>query len=269
MKTRILNFFKYDRSYSGGRTLYLEIGNNLAFKKNLCLREEHNIKGVLFDQLRQMAELTADQLKSILNAPIVVSQVYNVVDKGPESEKKITEKLVITEAASRNSAESDNIVTVPLPFPYLRGEFPFLKKTDCPDELHGLVVDFTSAIIVFNETFGVMDFLDSYIDGSQEMKNNARNKRKPFSIGEELDCYNFYLNKKGKQNRVDFSSRVKQLELTAFRFLVDLKKRLTDNIYQNIKNLKKDPSNPNNHARLKRHSEMKREHILVSLMLDF
>jgi hypothetical protein len=271
MKTRILNFFKYDRSFFGGRTLYLELGNNLRFKGNLCLHEESYIKDVLFDQLRQMAGLTSDQFRSVMRVPVVKTPVWNgleIVERGPEYNKGTTEEVAMPVTAIRNSVEPDKIEPVPLPAARLKEEFRFLQKPDCPDELIGLVADFTSAIIAFNGAFGVRDFTEAYIDSSLGLKPNTEDSRKILSIGEELDYHQLYLKKKGNKNHVDFSSRVSLLELPAVTYLFSLKKRLIDNISQNKKNLKKDPTHPKNPARLKRHQEMRREHAIVSLMLD-
>ena len=118
MKTRILNFFKYDRSFSGGRALYLELGNNLRFKGNLCLYEESYIKGVLFEQLRQMAGLTGEQFRLVMRVPVVIPPVCNGVERverGPEYKKGTTEELAMPVTTIRNSVEPDKIEPVPLP----------------------------------------------------------------------------------------------------------------------------------------------------------
>jgi len=68
MKEKIEKFFKEDRTYSGAVKLYNEIGNSLAIKKQLNMQPEEVMKGVLFDQLRILGDITPEQYK-LLTTP--------------------------------------------------------------------------------------------------------------------------------------------------------------------------------------------------------
>ena len=71
MKEKILNYFKNDRTYQAGIKLYFEFGNRLSLKKQLNIQQESTyLKGVLFDELRQMAELTQKELDMIIASPV-------------------------------------------------------------------------------------------------------------------------------------------------------------------------------------------------------
>jgi hypothetical protein len=92
MKKKIEKFFKEDRTYQGAIKLYNEIGNSLAIKKQLNMQPEEVMKGVLFDQLRILAELTTDQYKLLISTPVAknIPQPVKVTESAPEmTEKKV------------------------------------------------------------------------------------------------------------------------------------------------------------------------------------
>ena len=71
MKTKIVNFFKTDRSHATGAALVIELSNRLALKKqvNIHPQSEH-LTGVIFQELRELAGLSQDQLDDLLSVPV-------------------------------------------------------------------------------------------------------------------------------------------------------------------------------------------------------
>ncbi len=77
MKERILNFLKHDRSYEGGVKLYNEIGQRLSLKRQLSNYPEHEMKGLLFEEFREMAGIPHLEFQHIMKthvAPVVAKE---------------------------------------------------------------------------------------------------------------------------------------------------------------------------------------------------
>jgi hypothetical protein len=71
MKERILSFFLADRTFSGGVKLYQEIGSRLSLKKSLnALPYSLYLEGVLFDQLREMGDISSSDFARIMSQPV-------------------------------------------------------------------------------------------------------------------------------------------------------------------------------------------------------
>ena len=77
MKERILQFFKSDRTYKTAVNLYQEFGKRLSVKKQINMQSESDyLKGTLFDELRELADLSQKDLSLILQAPVV--KIHNL-----------------------------------------------------------------------------------------------------------------------------------------------------------------------------------------------
>ena len=86
MKEKTIQFFKHDRSYSGGVKLYNEICLMVSLKKQLNVQEENDyLKLTLFEALRDQAGIPMGEFQAILRPP-VVSSVSDAPEK-PEPKK--------------------------------------------------------------------------------------------------------------------------------------------------------------------------------------
>ena len=73
MKEEIINYFKNDRSYQGGVTLYMKYGNRIGFKKQLNVQvESHQLLNTLHEELRFIAGIDHHDFRSIMFSPVVV-----------------------------------------------------------------------------------------------------------------------------------------------------------------------------------------------------
>ena len=66
MHTRILNFFKNDRSYNGAMDLYREIGQRVRLKSFFATLPESELKDLLFCELREMAGISQMEFQNIM-----------------------------------------------------------------------------------------------------------------------------------------------------------------------------------------------------------
>ena len=265
MQTRILNFFKNDRSYNGAMNLYREIGQRIRLKSFFNILSESELKGVIFEELRQMAGISHWEFQRIMARPVIPPSVVSPA----------TQKVGVSEGISKQSVSlnpSDNPVDVKKKLLNsisefrIQEEFPFLKKSDCPEELNKLVTDFLTAIVCYNQSFGSLNVTELNGNTPQESKNTVENRVEDLSIGEELNFYKTNRQVSGN-HKIDFSQRIQILQSSTILYLFNLKKRLIDNISQNKLNLIKNPSHPKTSTRLQREKEMKNELSLVNQLL--
>jgi hypothetical protein len=265
MQTRILNFFKNDRSYNGAMKLYREIGQRIRLKSFFNILPESELKGVIFEELRQMEGISHLEFKSIMARPVIPPSVVSPA----------TQKVGVSEGISKQSVSlnpSDNPVEVKkkslnsISEFRIQEEFPFLKKSDCPEELNKLVTDFLTAIVCYNQSFGFLNVTELNGNTPQESKNTVGNRVEDISIGEELNFYKTNRQVSGN-HKIDFSQRIQILQSSTILYLFNLKKRLIDNISQNKLNIIKNPSHPKTGKRLQREKEMKNELALVNQLL--
>jgi hypothetical protein len=70
MKKKIIDFLKYDRTYEGAVKLYNEFGQRMSLKRHLSNQPESVMSGILFDELRQIADVSPAEYKQILMIPV-------------------------------------------------------------------------------------------------------------------------------------------------------------------------------------------------------
>ena len=71
MKSKIINYFKNDRTYRGGVSLIQQLSPKLGLKKQLNIHPESDyLKGCVFEELRELADLKISELNAILAIPI-------------------------------------------------------------------------------------------------------------------------------------------------------------------------------------------------------
>ncbi len=89
MKERILQFFKSDRTYKTAVNLYQEFGKRLSVKKQINMQSESDyLKGTLFDELRELADLSQKDLSLILQAPVVKIEKNQSTPAAPKPASK-------------------------------------------------------------------------------------------------------------------------------------------------------------------------------------
>lgn len=71
MKTKILDYFKNNRTYRGGVTLIQQFSPKLGLKKQLNIHPESDyLKGCVFEELRELVDLKISELNAILAIPL-------------------------------------------------------------------------------------------------------------------------------------------------------------------------------------------------------
>jgi hypothetical protein len=70
MKNTILKFLKHDRSYIGAMKIYNEHGQRLSLKRHFNNQHESELSEILFDELREMAELSQNEYQAIIDIPV-------------------------------------------------------------------------------------------------------------------------------------------------------------------------------------------------------
>lgn len=130
MKQEILNWLKSNRSFDKGLELYMKYGKSLSLKKQLNMQGDIPlIRGMLFEELRKIAEISTEEFNGILAQPLKKALIDIPVEtsKNPEPPKLVEISEMVKKAIR------------------LREEFPFLKSPDCPNELKILVADMITA----------------------------------------------------------------------------------------------------------------------------
>jgi hypothetical protein len=86
MKEEIARFFKTDRSFNGAIPLIMKYSNKLSLKKQLNVQAETpHLKGVIFEELRELAGISHQEFENIIKSKIVkpVRQTEPVTDPEP------------------------------------------------------------------------------------------------------------------------------------------------------------------------------------------
>ena len=102
MKEQIINYFRNDKSYAGGVKLVIRYSLKLGLKKQVNLQPESSyLFGVIQEELREIAGLSEQQMKSFLTLPAM----------------KPEEKMIISSqvAESSNDQAKENAPTAVLP----------------------------------------------------------------------------------------------------------------------------------------------------------
>jgi hypothetical protein len=267
MENRIMTFFKNDRSYNGAMNLYREIGQRVRLKSFFNILPESELKGVIFEELRQMAGISHLEFQSIMARPVIPPSVVSTATQKVRASEGISKQSVSLNPSDNNLIEVKKMSLNSIPEFRIQDEFPFLKKSDCPAELNKLVADFLTAIVCYNQSFGSLNVTELNGNTPQESKNTVGNRVKDLSIGEELNFYKTNRQVLGN-HKIDLSQRIQILQSSTILYLFNLKKRLIDNISQNKLNLSKYPSHTKTSKRLQREKEMKNELALVNQLLN-
>ena len=82
MKKEISDYFQFNRSYAAGVALVMKYSTRLALKKQLNIHPQSDyLKGVIFEELREIAGIKDPELKAMLLKPVEIATT-----KQPKSE---------------------------------------------------------------------------------------------------------------------------------------------------------------------------------------
>ncbi len=113
MRNKILTYLKNDRSFEAGLRLYMEYGNNKAFKKNLNNQGKTDFNHrMLHEELRKLSGLSETEFKSLMKQPKVASvntePVSEAVSVDKMKEEQVKEKTTkpVNEAPKKKATQS-------------------------------------------------------------------------------------------------------------------------------------------------------------------
>ena len=180
MKEKIVSFFKTDRSYSGAKALYFRYGKNRSFMNSLNRQVENvQLKSMLFEELRKLADLNERTFKKMLAQRIEVP----AADAKNPSQKKAPHK------SQASTADMNSIPDYIKKTIKLREEFPFLKEKSCPEEFKILVADMLTAYDNYKKAHAGL-FKKITLEKLEELsKSVVDNYLENRAIWEELSYY--------------------------------------------------------------------------------
>ncbi len=108
MKAAIIEFFKSNRTYHAGVSLYMQYGIRQSLRKQLNVQSySRDLELMLFEELRSMAEIPVDTFRIMISTPIqtipvVIEQPVDSLEipviianeKDPEVKKKPPRKFI-------------------------------------------------------------------------------------------------------------------------------------------------------------------------------
>lgn len=90
MKEQIINYFRSDKSYAGGVKLVIRYSLKLGLKKQVNLQPESQyLLGVIHEELREIAGISEQTMRSFLALPAEKSQVK--MNISPVSHEPVTD----------------------------------------------------------------------------------------------------------------------------------------------------------------------------------
>lgn len=103
MKTKILDYFKNNRTYRSGVTLIQQFSPKLGLKKQLNIHPESDyLKGCVFEELRELADLRISEMNAILAIPL------------PKIEKSAVSPDPIPLKAAKTPVKEEKPLTTPV-----------------------------------------------------------------------------------------------------------------------------------------------------------
>lgn len=111
MKEQIIDYFKKDKSYATGAKLVIRYSLKLGLKKQVNLQPESPyLLGVIQEELRQLAGITEQTMRSFLQLPAVKEQVkMSITSAEPKDETTDVPKGTATGAPKSGKAHKPAI----------------------------------------------------------------------------------------------------------------------------------------------------------------
>lgn len=89
MKKEISDYFQFNRSYAAGVALVMKYSTRLALKKQLNIHPQNDyLKGVIFEELREIAGIKDPELKAMLLKPVEIAKAKETVTENLESKQE-------------------------------------------------------------------------------------------------------------------------------------------------------------------------------------
>lgn len=176
MKKEILNYLRTDRSYKKGVELYLNYGLKMSFKKQLNMQPENDqLKGILMEELRELAGITPQEFRVIMKNPVAVFQKIEQTPRMSPAEEITATIRVMPEAVKKTIR--------------LREEFPFLADKECPSILKLLVHDMITCYEEYKQAHEKLFTAANQEEVLEFARETVENYLENREIWEELNYY--------------------------------------------------------------------------------
>lgn len=243
MKNEILNFFKSDRSFEGGKKLYFKYGNRVGFRNSLNKQAESDyLKSVLFEELRALAQIPVHQITLLLKQPISKLHVPAIPDS-PIVDEPITPELKANFIREIPEQVKKTI--------RLREEFPFLASPDCPNELKILVHDMITAYTTYVDDHKKLFEATTGEELQEIAASVVENYIENHEIWDELNHYKANGQLLAKHPIFAKNDRIAEIQAMSTAEHVKLQKNLMNNIARTKKNIADAPDHKNTEERKK------------------
>lgn len=300
MNQEIINYFKTDRSFDTGVKLYYKYGLSKSFKIILNRQGPSTYnEDLLHEELRKVASLTDQQLKSILAVPVRKAVMKKAV--APQKKKKYTveelfadfknididklnyydalelaAKLNITFSRAMPAKDDvfgalkneqtpppvEKISDIPAQIKKtirLREEFPFLKTQECPNELKILVADMLTSYENYKTDHEKL-FEAATEEEIQELsKSVVENYIENKLIWKELNYYKEHGKVIGEHQIFSWMQRLEQIRSMNNSELIKLREQLKNKIHRTKKLIKDNPEHNETGKRKERQHIFERE----------
>lgn len=251
MKNTIIKFFTEDRTYDGAVALIIKYSNKISLKRQVNVQPETpHMKGVIFEELRELAGISHDNFASMLKNKIKPVQIiHDEKTEFTNDPEKIPEKIRIAVIGGVK----------------LREEFPFLKDPKCPDQLKILVADKITAYEGYVK--GHEDLFDpeKILQSSGLTVESFINNREIF---DELNHYKETGQFLGNHPVFLQNSRIDEIRKMTNPELIKLRDQLINNIDRTKKKIKDEPKHLETKNRKARVDDQEKELMEVKKLLN-
>jgi hypothetical protein len=114
MKTAIINYFKNNRSYRGGVSLVQQFSIKLGLKKQLNIHPESDyLQGCVFEELREIAGISNEEMRTILSLPLPKAQELKISREPDPVEADYSQPDAIDASSEEKSVKSGPLTKTP------------------------------------------------------------------------------------------------------------------------------------------------------------
>lgn len=267
MKEQILNWVKYDRSFSSGLALYLQYGKNLALRVALNRQGENpTTLSMLYEQLRVLAGIDSDAWNEIIAVPVYNYKMHSKKEETPAAEpdpgpdpdpviETVEQLKEFMPEAARKAVR-------------LREEFPFLKEADCPNALKVLVADMLTAYENYRKAHEKLFTAENQQEIEQSAKETVENYLDNRSIWKELNHYKETGNILGEHPIFSELDEINEIKKLSAKDLSKKKGNIRSNISRLEKSLAKGDKPELNNERSEKIASYKRLLDFVDQLLE-
>jgi hypothetical protein len=150
----------------------------------------------------------------------------------------------------------------------IRDEFPFLRRSDCPVELKILVADMLTAYDAYKLAHDSLFKAETFEQIHKASRDTVENYLENHLIWDELNYYKEKGAILGKHPIFHWMERLDAIRRLKVGDLVNLKRRLENNLVKNRVQLRREPGSTSTADRQERIHKMEQELIEVNRMLN-